>query len=432
MADQGEMSAGWHPDPEGRHEHRYRDESGWTDQVSDGGVTSTDPPGPGTTTPAAPGPPGAGAPPKKKVPVGILALIGLIVAAAVAGGILLLGGGDDAGGGDAGGGDDSGGDGAEESADGEFSGSLSEDEPFVVRTLDLEAGEAIRARVEPEDEDLDLRLSVGVEEELAATELFGDGEDDVLETFGVNFDDLFSDTLESDLSLDLSESLTEDFSDFQEQLAEDVPALADAGVPIFTYSSGSEGEPEHLILMAPVAGQYSVIVGGLESEGDFDGEIGIVGPSDEFDEQDPDEELDLEAYYEGVEPLREDLCDEEFWDVDLSDLTTNPEPLCDDEEFDELLSGAFSDDVSDDVSVDLSDLPPPLQPVPPAEEIDEYGTNENLDVLADFCFDGDFIACDDLYEVAPIGGLGTYYDYGTTCGARYLETIAGECETLLG
>lgn len=34
---------GWHPDPSGRHQHRFWDGSGWTDQVSDDGVTSTDP-----------------------------------------------------------------------------------------------------------------------------------------------------------------------------------------------------------------------------------------------------------------------------------------------------------------------------------------------------------------------------------------------------
>lgn len=34
---------GWHPDPTGRHEHRYFDGSSWTDHVSDGGNLSTDP-----------------------------------------------------------------------------------------------------------------------------------------------------------------------------------------------------------------------------------------------------------------------------------------------------------------------------------------------------------------------------------------------------
>lgn len=33
----------WHPDPTGRHEMRYWSGSDWTDDVSDGGVTSKDP-----------------------------------------------------------------------------------------------------------------------------------------------------------------------------------------------------------------------------------------------------------------------------------------------------------------------------------------------------------------------------------------------------
>ena len=35
--------AAWHPDPTGRHEHRWWDGTRWTDQVADAGVASTDP-----------------------------------------------------------------------------------------------------------------------------------------------------------------------------------------------------------------------------------------------------------------------------------------------------------------------------------------------------------------------------------------------------
>jgi TM2 domain-containing membrane protein YozV len=35
--------AGWHPDPRGRHEHRYWDGTQWTDHVADAGVMATDP-----------------------------------------------------------------------------------------------------------------------------------------------------------------------------------------------------------------------------------------------------------------------------------------------------------------------------------------------------------------------------------------------------
>jgi len=38
-----DVPAGWHPDPQGRHELRYWDGAKWTDHVSDSGVTATDP-----------------------------------------------------------------------------------------------------------------------------------------------------------------------------------------------------------------------------------------------------------------------------------------------------------------------------------------------------------------------------------------------------
>ena len=125
MSDQGGGGAGWQPDPHGRHEYRYWDGTAWTDQVSDGGVVSTDPPGDApteVTTPGAGGetvaqpvvgPPMAGTPTgppaadgpyvtptepsKGKLPVGLLALAGLAVVAVVAALVIFLGGGDDGG-----------------------------------------------------------------------------------------------------------------------------------------------------------------------------------------------------------------------------------------------------------------------------------------------------------------------------------------------
>jgi uncharacterized protein (DUF1499 family) len=39
----GAQPAGWHPDPSGRHHHRWWDGQRWTDAVSTDGTTSTDP-----------------------------------------------------------------------------------------------------------------------------------------------------------------------------------------------------------------------------------------------------------------------------------------------------------------------------------------------------------------------------------------------------
>ena len=38
-----DSAAGWQPDPTGKHDHRYWDGTGWTDNVADGGVAGTDP-----------------------------------------------------------------------------------------------------------------------------------------------------------------------------------------------------------------------------------------------------------------------------------------------------------------------------------------------------------------------------------------------------
>lgn len=55
--------AGWHPDPSGRHDHRYWDGTTWTEHVADGGRRGIDwqdlPPRPGGASPLPPPPPGA-------------------------------------------------------------------------------------------------------------------------------------------------------------------------------------------------------------------------------------------------------------------------------------------------------------------------------------------------------------------------------------
>jgi hypothetical protein len=353
MSDQGGTNeASWQPDPHGRHEYRYWDGTAWTDQVSDGGVVSTDPPGdaPTAAQPAVGGtpppyvPPTDGAPQKGKVPVGILALVGLVVAALVAGAIILLTGGDDGGGG---------------GGAGEFAGSITDDDPFFVRTVDLEAGEAFRVLVQPDD-DLNPTVSLGVEPEVVASQIFGfDGDaSDLLSDFGSNYDGLFSDTIDGDLSGDLSEALSDEFDDFQEELSDAVPSLNGAGVPLGTNNQNEDGEDEGAIFMAPLAGKYSVIVGGAGTTGDFEARLDTTGPSDDFEEPDPDEDIDLPAYYAGIAPLRDFLCDEDFWGGDPADVSADAEQLCDDDVFDDLLSSDFSDfsDDASDFTDDFSDF----------------------------------------------------------------------------
>jgi uncharacterized membrane protein YhaH (DUF805 family) len=49
------VGEGWHPDPAGRHQHRYHDGSSWTDHVADNGQAAQDP----LTATAIPEPPAA-------------------------------------------------------------------------------------------------------------------------------------------------------------------------------------------------------------------------------------------------------------------------------------------------------------------------------------------------------------------------------------
>ena len=69
--------------------------------------------------------------------------------------------------------------------------------------------------------------------------------------------------------------------------------------------------------------------------------------------------------------------------------------------------------------------------VPP----DDLGDDPDLDVLAQSCFDGDLVACDQLYLQSPVDS--DYEAYGDTCGGRQeeesgrycgLETSAGPTE----
>jgi hypothetical protein len=109
-------TAGWYPDPTGRHQHRYYDGTQWTDQAADAGVTVVDPlepaptsvapqsgePAPqGAPTSAAPTPPGPVVEPEAAgrrrgwvigAIVGAALLLVLVIVGVVA---LASGGGDD-------------------------------------------------------------------------------------------------------------------------------------------------------------------------------------------------------------------------------------------------------------------------------------------------------------------------------------------------
>jgi len=215
MSDQGgHPEPGWYADPNGRHEYRYWDGATWSDQVSDGGVVSTDPAtaqDPTVTTPtaeegaAAPVapvamggadtpyvPPAADTGEGRKLPVGVLALAGLAVAAVVVAIVLIAFGGDDGGDSD------------------------------NASTADDVASDALS--------DASDALSD------ASGDFSGDFSDEFSDSFSdlSDYSDLFSDFSDlsdySDLFSDFSDF--DDFSDFSDLVPGGIPGTPEAGDPV--------------------------------------------------------------------------------------------------------------------------------------------------------------------------------------------------------
>lgn len=62
--------------------------------------------------------------------------------------------------------------------------------------------------------------------------------------------------------------------------------------------------------------------------------------------------------------------------------------------------------------------------VPDGQSPGDLGNDDELDELADECFDGDLGACDELYAESPVGS--SYETYGITCGGRQPVSIADD------
>jgi hypothetical protein len=63
--------------------------------------------------------------------------------------------------------------------------------------------------------------------------------------------------------------------------------------------------------------------------------------------------------------------------------------------------------------------------VPEPDEFGDLGDDPQLDALAEECFDGDPSACDDLYRDSDVGS--DYEEYGGTCGGRTSSGQLGGC-----
>ena len=236
---------GWHPDPAGRHELRWWDGSTFTDQVADGGVTSTDPGG-GPVAPSAANPmlpPDLTGRRASKLPV-ILAAVGAFVVVLAL--LFLLG--DDGGG----------------SGTGAFEGSVTEDEEGR-HDVSIDGGTVVVVEVDP------------------------DSDFDVVAGFEVSDDD------------------AERIEELYEGTPLESAAQEDDGV-IFRRDAGFDGEDEVTFLAVPFGVDATVVLRGFdESEGDYQVTIEAF-ELDLEGEPDGDDVLDAVAEADGVpRAVREEL-----------------------------------------------------------------------------------------------------------------------------
>lgn len=176
---------GWHPDPYSRHEYRYWDGAAWTDQVSDRGAVSSDPP----MASAAPGGYGAGgygaggygaaAPPPRRSRTGLWVSLAVFAAVAVVAAVvvvLTIGGDGDEG----------------CRADGQYDLEVEQGQ-FVPVCVEVAAGEAMRFRVEPDD--FDVIVGIEFQRDFVSDPFFTDSDLYASDPFSDGFDSFFSDEL---------------------------------------------------------------------------------------------------------------------------------------------------------------------------------------------------------------------------------------------
>ncbi|CAN5279525.1 hypothetical protein BH18ACT4_BH18ACT4_09660 [soil metagenome] len=281
MSDPGGQAAGWYPDPTGRHQYRYWSGSSWTDNVSDGGVASTDPmggPGPVFPPGAVAAPTTRAARPSSRRPLLIGAAVVAVLGVAAAAFALTR--------------DD------DTSGLGTFTDEVDGGEVFVHR-VKVPAGSLLTIRVEPED-DFDPVLGVSAEADVI---------DELEDYFGTS----------------LSDSFTDYFGD-----VDDIP-----GHLFQVADSGASGDREISTVTAPVALEVNVIVAGYQGDrGEFELEVS----SEDFDGEFSDFGSDFSDFQPDFSDLT-DLTDfgSDFTDLeDLSDLPSFTE-------FSDLASDFFTD-----------------------------------------------------------------------------------------
>lgn len=278
---------GWFPDPSGRHQFRWWDGAAFSDQVADGGVVGTDAGrGPGGPPGAGPvGPPWSAAPvapggfvvvPSRGPPAWVYVAGGVGLVALLGAGTFLVLDRDDGG-----------------SGFGELTGEVDGDVGGA-HSLRIPAGSVVTVELRPDDDDFDTRVAFVVDEESldALEEAFG----------GTDLEDAFG----ADQSVEAGELF--------EELDLGAIDVADDGAVtgIYFVDLEFEGEDEELVLLAPIAVEGTLVVGGgfAETEGSYELTVERAAVDRGADGDDfVDGVLDDEDLPRGARTLVEDLLD---------------------------------------------------------------------------------------------------------------------------
>ncbi len=101
---------------------------------------------------------------------------------------------------------------------------------------------------------------------------------------------------------------------------------------------------------------------------------------------------------------------------------------------DQAIKDGESETTTTEAANDTSSVPDSTVPATtgaqPADYILDYGSDAGLDALADSCYAGSAVDCDELYRTSPVDddqGSPTYEGYGGTCGDRVPFQRPSDC-----
>ena len=197
--------------------------------------------------------------------------------------------------------------------------------------------------------------------------------------------------------------------------ADNLEEAKEAAAEAETIVENGVGELRALVPPEDIADDVTTGTDALAGIADIFGDLTGAGSEDEFSEKAAEiDEAQAEAEA-ALGPLGID-CEFDGADDSGSDDTTESDDSDDSD-------GSVGSGDSGDTGA-TGDVPDP----DPASSIADYGSDSDLDALADACEGGDFGACDDLFLQSPSDS--SYEEYGDSCGGR--NEPSGFCATIYG